>query len=190
MAHHEISLLARLRYPHIVSLLGHVLDGHMYHILLELVAGPSIAELTHSFGAIQHKIIVNCTRQLLDVLQHLHLQPQTCAHRNLTSANVRVTTAGCIKLTSFGRAEMEDVTQEKNEPKRAGAHSYATLYAAPETLNAKMDDAKVDIWVRMEGQQDQKGPSRSQGEEDRKGISRIQHIGMEEDSQDSKMQIR
>jgi len=48
-------------------------------------------------------------------------------------------------LADFGSAKIREESIDKDAV--SGTYSYTPLWVAPETLNAKKYDEKVDIWV-------------------------------------------
>ena len=59
--------------------------------------------------------------------------------------NILLTTTGEVRLADFGSAKIREESIDKDAV--SGTYSYTPLWVAPETLNAKKYDEKVDIWV-------------------------------------------
>lgn len=56
-----------------------------------------------------------------------------------------MTTTGEVRLADFGSAKIREESIDKDAV--SGTYSYTPLWVAPETLNARKYDEKVDIWV-------------------------------------------
>ena len=50
-----------------------------------------------------------------------------------------------MRLADFGSAKIREESIDKDAV--SGTYSYTPLWVAPETLNARKYDEKVDIWV-------------------------------------------
>jgi eukaryotic-like serine/threonine-protein kinase len=87
--------------------------------------------------------------QVASALEHAHTHG--VLHRDLKTANVRLTGGGQVKVLDFGLAvslkerELEGATQSQ-ETDSAGV-SGTLAYLAPELLNGEVADARSDIWA-------------------------------------------
>lgn len=130
----------------VVGIKGSIRDGNTLNIIMELVAGRSIADLLISLGQpFCEPVIVKLTRQLLLALQYCHLN--RCVHRDIKGKNILLTTDGTAKLCDFGSAKVREESIDKDAV--SGTYSYTPLWVAPETLSRKQYNEKVDIWARQ-----------------------------------------
>lgn len=98
----EIALLRKLRHPHIVRIKGSWDDGEAFFILMELVAGRSLAEILVIMGALHENVTRKFTRQLLQALNYMHRQG--CVHRDLKGKNSEWRRSVCARERSICRA--------------------------------------------------------------------------------------
>ena len=144
MAQIEIDMMKRLRHPNVVGIKGSIRTGNTLNIVMELVAGRSIADLLVALGQpFCEPVIIKLTRQLLLALQYCHLN--LCVHRDIKGKNILLTTKGELRLCDFGSAKIREESIDKDAV--SGTYSYTPLWVAPETLNAKVYNEKVDIWA-------------------------------------------
>jgi serine/threonine protein kinase len=142
---HEAQLVSRLRHPNIAQAydLGKI-DG-TYYIAMELVPGPTLAQVMrqsrYAAGPIPLPIILEVLIQLCDALDHAHDlrddggHPLNLIHRDVSPANVIVSSSGTVKLIDFGiaKARSSRVVTEVGVIK--GKHAYI----APEYTYGQLD---------------------------------------------------
>lgn len=143
MARSEIELMRLLRHPNVVRIKGDFVDGSEYCIIMELVAGRSLADMVATIGRFHENVVRKFTRQLLLALQFAHAH--RVIHRDVKGKNVLLTTTGEVRLCDFGSAKVREEHVLKDAV--SGTYSYTPLWIAPEALNAKVYDEKVDIWA-------------------------------------------
>ncbi|MEO8704302.1 MAG: serine/threonine-protein kinase [Kofleriaceae bacterium] len=142
---HEAQLVSRLRHPNIAQAydLGKI-DG-TYYIAMELVPGPTLAQVMrqsrYAAGPIPLPIILEILIQLCDALDHAHDlcddsgRSLQLIHRDVSPANLIVSTSGTVKLIDFGiaKARSSRVVTETGVIK--GKHAYI----APEYTYGQLD---------------------------------------------------
>jgi len=140
----EARLVASLRHDHIAQAYEcGTLDG-TYYIAMELVPGPTLNELMiqsrTAAGPIPLPIIVELLIQLCDALEHAHAA--NIIHRDVSPANVIVSTAGSIKLIDFGIAK----AAHSRVQTQAGFIKGKLGYVAPEYTLGLLDH-RADLFA-------------------------------------------
>lgn len=141
----EARIGTKLHHPNIVRVIDFGKAGGTPYLVLELVEGISLSTLM---------------RRLLDAGQHLRedlltfLGAELCAglsyahgqgsvHRDVTPGNVLISSAGEVKLSDFGIA---DVAGEEARFTRTDAFVGKWEYVAPEILQGRRADDKSDLF--------------------------------------------
>src|SRR5262245_58343342 len=118
----EVSILKQLDHPHIVRLLGSGKLHHQPFLIMEYVDGESLDHVMERRGRISWEEAVILGQQLCDALQHAH--GKGIIHRDLKPANVMVLRDDTLKLTDFGIAKDNDVTDLTAANHTVGTASY------------------------------------------------------------------
>ena len=149
----EARVLASLNHPHIASIYGFEESNSTRALVMELVEGPTLDQRIAQ-GAIPIEEALPIARQIAEALEYAH----ECGivHRDLKSANVKLTLDGAVKVLDFGLAKAlsddplsPDVS---NSPTfsaiatRAGTILGTAAYMSPEQAKGKPADRRADIW--------------------------------------------
>jgi len=143
----EARAASALNHPHICTIyeVGEV-SGQPY-IAMEYLAGETLSRRIPPNG-LSTESALDLGAQLADAMDHAHTQG--ILHRDLKSANVRMTSSGQLKVLDFGLAmnikevSLEGVTRSANLD--SGGVAGTLAYMAPELLQGKTPDARTDIW--------------------------------------------
>jgi eukaryotic-like serine/threonine-protein kinase len=143
----EARAASALNHPHICTIyeVGEV-EGQPY-IAMEYLAGETLNRRIPPNG-MPTESVLDLGAQVADALDHAHTHG--ILHRDLKSANVRMTSTGQLKVLDFGLAldikdtSMEGVTRSTKLDSDSVAGTLA--YLAPELLQGKAPDAQTDIW--------------------------------------------
>ena len=98
----EAKSLAALNHPHIATLFGMERDGDRHFLVMELVAGDTLADRLRA-GPFPVAEVLVIARQIADALEAAH--ERGIVHRDLKPANVKVTPDGSVKVLDFGLAK-------------------------------------------------------------------------------------
>lgn len=143
----EARAASALNHPHICTIyeVGEV-DGQPY-IAMEYLAGETLSRRIPPSG-LPTESVLDLGAQVADAMDHAHAQG--ILHRDLKSANVRMTSSGQLKVLDFGlamsikEASLEGITRSTNLD--SGSVAGTLAYMAPELLQGKAPDVRTDIW--------------------------------------------
>jgi len=137
----EISLMRKLRHPHIVALYSiEEIKGHL-NIIMEYVPGRSLDYFYETFGPLDETTIQLYTFQMLQALKFIH--SKGVVHRDIKAKNILVDARGNIKLGDFGSAKF--LGNSSHEMKTSAGLNYTALWCAPEVFQGRYN-FKCDIW--------------------------------------------
>ena len=138
----EARSAARIDHPGAVTLYDVVpaaaADDAVY-LIMELVQGPTLAELIGRDGALAGPQVAGFGLQLLDVLQTAH--GLGIVHRDVKPANIMITAAGQVKLGDFGIAHTAGDTRLTR-----GGVMGTQAFMAPELFESGAVTAAADLW--------------------------------------------
>ena len=143
----EARAASALNHAHICTIyeVGEV-DGQPY-IAMEYLAGETLSRRIPPNG-LPTELVLDLGAQVADAMDHAH--SQGILHRDLKSANVRMTSSGQLKVLDFGLAmnvkevSLEGATRSTNVD--SGSVVGTLAYLAPELLQGKPPDTRTDIW--------------------------------------------
>ena len=144
----EGHILARLKHPHIASLLdAGVTPGGQPYLVLELVQGERIDRHCDAL-----RLSIDARLALFDdVLAAVaHAHTHGVIHRDLKPGNILVTHEGQVKLLDFGVAKLLDDeagSGESTELTREGGRALTPEYAAPEQLRGEGVTTATDVYA-------------------------------------------
>ena len=144
----ESRACARLRHPHIVSILDFNIepDGHPF-LVMELLNGRSLKEELAESGRFSVDDVRRIVPSLCGALQFAH--GLGIVHRDLKPANIvaHEFTPGerIYKLVDFGLA---NIRESRSDARLTGPHEFigTIAYASPEQLSAAAVDARSDVY--------------------------------------------
>ena len=148
----EARLLASLNHPNIAAIYGFEQSNDVTYLVLELVAGPTIAEIIAN-GPIPLNDALRISTQVAQALEAAH--GKGIIHRDLKPGNVKVTPDGKVKILDFGLAKafVEDSPAEISGSLTSTAHATrngvivgTVPYMSPEQARSKSLDNRTDIW--------------------------------------------
>ena len=139
----EARALAKMNHAHIASVHDVIEQDGADCIVMELVAGESLAAKLRS-GALPVREATTIALQVAEALEEAH--EQGVIHRDLKPANVMITPKGQAKVLDFGLARLlgpADVTQTALET--SGVMG-TPLYMPPEQALGQKADVRSDLW--------------------------------------------
>jgi serine/threonine protein kinase len=154
----EAQSASRLNHPNIIAVtdFGRAATGELF-LVMEYVAGESLAALIERGGGVPLGRAVDITGQILRGLEHAHAQG--VIHRDLKPANIMLTSSPdprfgeVVKLLDFGIAK---IAESSTDPARPGGGAEALTqgamvfgtpsYMSPEQATAQQADARSDVY--------------------------------------------
>lgn len=136
----EGEALRRLNHPNIVKVLATADEGSQHYIVMEYVAGGSLADLLIQQPQLPFERVVSIGLELSDALSRAHhLQ---ILHRDIKPGNILLAEDGTPRLTDFGIArigQMPGLT-------KAGSILGTFYYLSPEAVENREVNERSDIW--------------------------------------------
>jgi serine/threonine protein kinase len=137
----EARSAARLQHPHIVSVYDSDRDGDIAFLVMEYIHGDDLKHHLDQGVRYSLEASLKIMRELLSALDYAHRQG--IVHRDIKPANLLLQADGCVKLTDFGVARIEDA----GEATRTQGAMVGTLkYMAPEQVQGLKIDARADLF--------------------------------------------
>ena len=137
----EARIQASLQHPHIATLYDFLEVGGQPCIIMEYVDGQSLCERIGAYGALPLSETVFIFRAVVEAIGYIH--QHGIIHRDIKSNNIKISSAGQVKLLDFGIAK----GQMSPGLTEAGSIIGTLLYLSPEHLKGGTSDARGDIWA-------------------------------------------
>lgn len=148
----EANISMFLNHQNVVSVLDLGADDEAYYIAMEYVQGITLERLTESFAARAKHLAVPVAlyvgAELCRALKYAHTrvnhqgEPLNIVHRDVTPANILLSTQGEVKLTDFGIARAKGRVHQT----QAGVLKGKFGYMAPEMVRYERIDARADLF--------------------------------------------
>jgi serine/threonine protein kinase len=134
----EAESAARLSHPNIVNTYDVGREGDTYFIVMELVDGPSLAEIIAADGKLPEPVAIDYATQIASGLAYAHRMG--LLHRDIKPANVLVTKDDVVKLSDFGIARA--VSTQTMTMTKPGLVMGSVYYMPPEqALGSELHEA-------------------------------------------------
>lgn len=136
----EAQLVASLHHPHIATVYAFGEDVGFLWYTMELIEGPSLAQLLRANGPLEPRLVVQLALPLLDALEFAH--SHGIVHRDIKPANIMVAPSFKPYLVDFGLARGlggAELTQ-------SGIALGTPAYIAPEQARGEKPDRRADIY--------------------------------------------
>jgi Tol biopolymer transport system component len=153
----EAQVLASLNHANIAHIHGFEDAGPTSALVMELVDGPTLAELIQRRRGLPPDEVLPIARQIAEALETAH--ELGIVHRDLKPANVKVCDDGTVKVLDFGLAKAlipenaaSSVDAMNSPTLTAQATQFGIIlgtaaYMSPEQAKGKHVDRRADIWA-------------------------------------------
>src|ERR1700739_4921480 len=151
----EAKMLASLNHPNIATIHGLEQSNGTHFLIMELVAGETLAERIKREGALPIEEALKIAMQIAEALEAAH--EKSVIHRDLKPANVKVTPEGKVKVLDFGLAKAFAGDGANDDPSNSPTLSAAATmqgtilgtasYMSPEQAKGKQVNKGTDIWA-------------------------------------------
>ena len=148
----EAKILSLCHHPNIVQAYDFGESGGVPFLVLEYVDGPSVAGALNTLRSLGRKmpmeVAAHFAHEVCRALEYVHTlkgedgEPLTIVHRDVTPSNIILANDGGIKLLDFGIAKYRASELQASESVIRGK----VPYLAPEALEAKAIDKRIDIF--------------------------------------------
>ncbi len=139
----EARTLAQLANEHIVRIYDYVDDGERSFLVMEYVAGPSLADATFDRVPLPPGEAAWYTRPVAEALAYAH--PRGVIHRDLTPANILIEQAtGRVVTTDYGLAR---IARSTGSLTATGVLIGTPEYWSPEQAMGRENDSASDMYA-------------------------------------------
>lgn len=137
----EAQMAARLAHPNIVDIYDIASRSGLIWYTMEMVEGPSLAQLVAKEGPVPSERVVRMLREALSALAQAHAAG--LVHRDIKPENMLLERGGSLKITDFGLA-----LALRGQGKFGGATSQSGTpqFASPEQLLGERVDQRSDLY--------------------------------------------
>jgi serine/threonine-protein kinase len=135
----EAQLAARLSHPNIVNIYDIAGRSGLLWYTMELIDGPSLAQMVDRGGPLPLDKILRILREALSALAHAH--GSGLVHRDIKPENMLIAPDGSLQITDFGlalaiRGKFGGATSQSGTPQ----------FASPEQLLGERVDQRSDLY--------------------------------------------
>ncbi len=135
----EAQLAARLNHPNIVNIYDIAGRSGLIWYTMELIHGPSLAQLVEREGPLPIEGVLRLLREALSALAHAH--GSGLVHRDIKPENMLIESDGSLQITDFGlalalRGKFGGATSQSGTPQ----------FASPEQLLGERVDQRTDLY--------------------------------------------
>ncbi|KAL3652576.1 hypothetical protein CASFOL_002257 [Castilleja foliolosa] len=146
----EIAVLQECRSPYITDYYGSFLHQTKLWIIMEYMAGGSVADLIQPNQPLDEVSIACILRDLLHAVDYLHNEGKI--HRDIKAANILLTENGDVKVADFGVSAQltRTISRRKSLPNAIKRQTFVgtPFWMAPEVIQNSSEgyNEKADIW--------------------------------------------
>src|SRR5512136_2674734 len=136
----EGEALRKINHPNIVKVLATLEEAGQHYIVMEYVAGGSLADLLRNQPQLPLERALAIGLEVADALARAH--HLNIIHRDIKPGNILLAGDGTPRLTDFGLAHLGNYPPITD----AGHHIGTFQYLSPEGCDRQPLDARADIW--------------------------------------------
>lgn len=139
-AEREARIAAHLNHPNVVSVFDLVTEGEVVWLVMEYVAGATLAEVIRRNGQLSTADTAAVLGQVAEALTAAH--GAGIVHRDVKPSNVLVGDDGSVKISDFGIAR----TEADSHLTQTGLVTGSPAYLAPEVASGGPATSASDVW--------------------------------------------
>lgn len=150
----EARLLSEIRHPNVVSIRDVGMHGDIPFVALEWVEGDSLSALLRTMSAKGKEVPLSIALRIVgEACLGLHNAHElrdkngelvNLVHRDVSPANIMLSSSGDVKLIDFGVAK---ASERLAEVTRTGVLKGKVSYMAPEQVLRLSPDRRTDVWA-------------------------------------------
>ncbi len=137
----EIEIMYKLHHNNCVRLFGHFEDEINCYFIMEYLPNGNLYSYMKKNKLIEPSKVASFMKDLISAIYYLHNMSPPIIHRDIKPENILLNENNIIKLTDFG---WSNYINDSGEERLTLCGT--PLYFAPEMLEKKGHDYKVDIW--------------------------------------------
>ena len=150
----EAKLLSEIRHPNVVAIRDVGMHGDIPFVALEWVEGDSLSALLRALSSKGREVPLSIALRIVgEACLGLHNAHELrdakgelvdLVHRDVSPANIMLSSSGDVKLIDFGVAKASERLAEQT---RTGVLKGKVSYMAPEQVLRLSPDRRTDIWA-------------------------------------------
>jgi serine/threonine-protein kinase len=150
----EARLLSEIRHPNVVAIRDVGMHGDIPYVALEWVEGDSLSALLRALSAKGKEVPLSIALRIVgEACLGLHNAHELrdakgelvdLVHRDVSPANIMLSSSGDVKLIDFGVAKASERLAEQT---RTGVLKGKVSYMAPEQVLRVNPDRRTDVWA-------------------------------------------
>jgi serine/threonine-protein kinase len=150
----EARLLSEIRHPNVVAIRDVGMHGDIPYVALEWVEGDSLSSLLRALSAKGKEVPLSIALRIVgEACLGLHNAHElrdkkgaliNLVHRDVSPANIMLSSSGDVKLIDFGVAKASERLAEQT---RTGVLKGKVSYMAPEQVLRLSPDRRTDVWA-------------------------------------------
>ncbi len=139
----EAHAMAQLSHPSIVDVIEVGEQDGVRYFAMQLVDGPSLAEMTQQHGGIEAERAAEIAAEVADALDHAH--ERGVVHRDIKPGNILIAEDGRAVVTDFGIAKAIEGALAGGQSLTQGTIG-TPEYMSPEIIRGNPVDGRTDIY--------------------------------------------
>jgi serine/threonine protein kinase len=138
----EVEIMYKIHHPNIVKLFGHFEDNIYCYLVMEYIEGGELFSYIPEEGKskLSTQQIASLIRDVISAIYYLHNMNPQIIHRDIKPENILINSNMKAKITDFGWSTYIKPGDIRNSV------CGTPIYMAPEMINKKGYNEKVDIW--------------------------------------------
>ena len=140
--HREIEIMYKINHPKVIKLFGHFEDELFCYFIMEYAPNGNLYSLIPKRGKKKqnNKTIASLIKDVISAVYYMHKMNPPIIHRDIKPENVLLDENYQAKLTDFGWSNYLNDSDKRN------TICGTPIYLAPEMINKRGHDEKIDIW--------------------------------------------